>query len=123
MSNQNTTAFEGWALVEQMGFRRTVGKVCEIEQYGTKMLRLDVPFFDDGAKEPSGYTTIFAGGPSIYQVSPLDEELALHMARSQSDPRPVRPMAFRVEDKRDPHEAALNEERETYREGSGGEDE
>lgn len=100
-------AFEGWALVEQMGFRRTVAKVREVEQFGTKMLRLDVPFWEraeapepaDG--QPTGYATRFAGGPSLYQVTPMDEEVAIHMARKQSDPRPVRPVAFRIEDNRD----------------------
>lgn len=100
-------AYEGWALVEQMGFRRTIAKVCEVEQYGTKMLRLDVPFWsggEDGA--PAGYSTLFAGGPSLYQVSPLDEELALSQARRQSDPRPVRPVQYRIEDQRIPGDNA-----------------
>jgi hypothetical protein len=96
-------AFEGWALVEQMGFRSSVAKVREVEQFGAKMLRLDVPFWDGNARlserAPDGYTTRFAGGPSLYQVSPLDEDLALNMARKQSDPRPVRPTTFRLEDK------------------------
>lgn len=96
-------AYEGWALVEQMGFRRTVGKVREVEQFGTKMLRLDVPFFDGGAKDPSGYSTLFAGGPSLYQVSPLDDELALDMAKRQSDPRPARPISYRIEDRSQDH--------------------
>lgn len=95
-----TTAFAGWALVEQMGFRRTVANVCEVEQYGAKMLRMDVPFWNGAEPSaPAGYTTLFAGGPSIYQVSPLDEELALSMAREQADPRPVRPVKYRIEHK------------------------
>jgi hypothetical protein len=89
------TAYEGWALIEQMGFRKTVAKVREVEQFGAKMLRLDVPFFD-GDGPPAGFTTRFAGGQSLYQVSPMDEELALTAARQQSDPRPVRPATFRI---------------------------
>lgn len=91
--------YEGFALVEQMGFRKTVAKIREVEQFGAKMLRLDVPFWN-GLKQdvpPDGYTTRFAGGSSLYQVSPLDEELALNYARQQSDPRPVRPTSFRIE--------------------------
>jgi hypothetical protein len=99
-----TAAYEGWALVEQMGFRRTIAKVCEVEQYGTKMLRLDVPFWNGGDEDrlsaPAGYSTLFAGGPSLYQVSPLDDELALSQARRQADPRPVRPVQYRLEDQR-----------------------
>jgi hypothetical protein len=94
------TPYEGWALIEQMGFRKTVAKVREVEQFGTKMLRMDVPFFDGDKPEPAGYATRFAGGPSLYQVSPLEDELALHMARQQSDPRPVKPTSFRIEDQR-----------------------
>jgi hypothetical protein len=88
--------YEGWALVEQMGFRQTIGKVREVETFGTKMLRLDVPFFEDGAPEP-GFVTRFCGGPSLYQVTPMDEELALAKAKHHSDPRPVRPTTYRIE--------------------------
>lgn len=86
-------AYEGWALVEQMGFRRTVGKVREVEIYGTKMLRLDVPIPD----KLDDFTTQFVGGPSIYQITPLAEDVALEMVRSQADPRPVRPTIYRGE--------------------------
>lgn len=80
--------------------RQTVAKIREVEQFGAKMVRLDVPFFDgEDRAQPAGYTTRFAGGPSLYQVSPLDEELALSMARRQADPRPVRPTVFRIEQK------------------------
>jgi hypothetical protein len=92
-------AYQGWALIEQMGFRKTVAKVREVEQFGTKMLRMDVPFFNGTDSEVSGWATRFAGGPSLYQVSPLDEELALSMSHAQSDPRPVRPTSFRLEHK------------------------
>ena len=86
-----TTAYEGWALVEQMGFRKTVGRVAEVEMYGTKMLRLDIPTLGGGT------VTRFCGGPSLYQVSPLEEDVALEMVKRQSDPRPVKPTTFRIE--------------------------
>jgi hypothetical protein len=92
--------YSGWALVEQMGFRKTVGRVQEIEQYGAKMLRLDIPVFGADGKPNGEYVTRFCGGPSLYQVSPLDEQLALDYAVRQSDPRPVRPTSYQVEDKR-----------------------
>ena len=91
------TSYTGWALVEQMGFRQTVGKVCEIEQYGTKMLRLDIPTPED----PESFTTRFCGGPSIYQVTPLSEAVALGMIKDQRDVRPVRPTDYRIENKRE----------------------
>lgn len=94
-------AYEGWALVEQMGFRQTVGKVSEIEVYGTKMLRLDVPVFAiPNASDPMEYVTRFCGGPSLYQVTPLEESTAIDMSRRQADPRPVKPASYQLEDRR-----------------------
>jgi hypothetical protein len=92
--------YSGWALVEQMGFRKTVGRVREVEQYGTKMLRLDVPVFADG-KVTEEYVTRFCGGPSLYQVTPLSEEVAIDAARRQGDPRPVKPTQYQIEDQSD----------------------
>lgn len=90
-------AYEGWALVEQMGFRKTVGKVREVEQFGAKMLRLDVPVpvNGDGA-DTVEWTTRFCGGPSLYQVTPLAEDVAIDMAKRQGDPRPVKPTEYRL---------------------------
>lgn len=98
-----TESYAGWALVEQMGFRKTVGKVHEVEMYGAKMLRLDIPPGDinenpDRADNPERWTTRFCGGPSLYQVTPLSEEVALDMVKRQADPRPVRPTTYRIED-------------------------
>jgi hypothetical protein len=97
MSETPIMGYSGWALVEQMGFRRTVGKVTEVEMYGTKMLRLDIPPPDGGEE---GWTTRFCGGPSLYQVSPLSEAVALDQIKRQGDARPVRPTDYRLEDKR-----------------------
>jgi hypothetical protein len=91
-------AYEGWALVEQMGFRRTVAKVREVEMFGTKMLRMDVPIGDTLDGE---FTTRFAGGPSLYQVTPLSDEVALDSVKRQGDPRPVKPTSYQVEDHSD----------------------
>lgn len=98
MSEETITGgYSGWALVEQMGFRKTVGKVSEVEMYGTKMLRLDIPPPNGGEE---GWTTRFCGGPSLYQVSPLSEAVALDAIKRQADPRPVRPTDYRLEDQR-----------------------
>lgn len=116
MSEQQLTSYSGWALVEQMGFRKTVGKVCEVEQYGTKMLRLDIPpprgqgQDADWFLREEGWTTRFCGGPSLYQVSPLSEAVALDALKRQGDSRPVRPTDYRLAPPRngaddDDHEA------------------
>lgn len=105
------TAYEGWALVEQMGFRKTVGKIAEVEQYGAKMLRLDIPAFDATGEADVvavSWSTRFCGGPSIYQVTPLDEAVALAMAKRQGDPRPVKPIEYRIEDQRKLHEEQVH---------------
>lgn len=95
--DNNGTAYSGWALVEQMDFRKTVGKVSEVELYGTKMLRLDVPAFRGDGEMEVDFVTRFCGGSSLYQVTPLTDEVAVDMARMQSDPRPVKPTQYRLE--------------------------
>jgi hypothetical protein len=113
MGEAQLTSYSGWALVEQMGFRKTVGKVCEVEQYGTKMLRLDIPP-PDGSED--GWTTRFCGGPSLYQVSPLSETVALDAIKRQADPRPVRPTDYRIEAPRhwgDPHDDDAADQRDS----------
>lgn len=124
--NGAAAAYRGWALVEQMGFRQTVAWVSEVEQYGTRMLRLDVPIPDlmsdeDWAAPGSGsearfgatgneqearsaatgktedrFVTRFAGGPSLYQVTPLSADVARAHAERMRDPRPVRPVDYRL---------------------------
>lgn len=95
---EEQVGYAGYALVEQMGFRKTVGLVREVEQYGAKMLRLDIPFTNgDGAEE---WTTRFCGGPSLYQVTPLSEEVARDAIKRQGDQRPVKPTDYRLENKR-----------------------
>jgi hypothetical protein len=97
MSETPATGYSGWALVEQMGFRKTVGIVTEVEMYGTKMLRLDIPVMNGADSDKREWTTRFCGGPSLYQVTPLSEEFALDMLKEQGDERPVRPVDYRLE--------------------------
>lgn len=67
-----TTAYEGWAIVELFGHVKLAGRVSEADQFGTKMLRLDVPAIGDA---PS-FTT-FKGGSALYAVTPCTEEVAV----------------------------------------------
>lgn len=92
------TTYEGWAIVEQMGFKRTVGKIAEIEMYGTKLLRIDRPYFKlENDREIDGWVTAFAGGQSIYNITPIADDVGVALARKQGDPRPVRPIEYRLE--------------------------
>ena len=83
-----TEAYQGWALSSKNGLPPHGWKSApEVEQFGTKMLQLYVPFFANGSAEPAGFATRFAGGPSLYQVSPLEEKAgAPYGAQSERSP-------------------------------------
>lgn len=80
----DTDAYTGWAVVELMGHRRIAGHVSEAAQYGTAMIRIDVP--TEGG-EP---ITQFYGGNSIYCLSPVTEDVARAVAL-RNKPAPVSP--------------------------------
>jgi hypothetical protein len=86
------TAYEGWAMLELMGHRQRVGHVQEVEMYGGKMLRVDIP-------AEGGDVTEFYGCSSIYALRPIAEDIARDAARRYGDPRPVRPVEYRIEDR------------------------
>jgi hypothetical protein len=92
MSGLNEKAFEGWAFLELMGHRQRVGYVREVELFGGKLLRIDIP--TDG-----GDVTEFYGCSSIYALRPISEEIARDRAKAYGDPRPVKPVQYRIEDR------------------------
>lgn len=59
-----------FAIVEVLGHRTLVGRVAEVERFGTKMLQVE-PFFADAMLGP-----IMLGGGSIYQFTPCSAETA-----------------------------------------------
>ena len=59
-----------YAIVEILGHRTLVGRVTEIERFGTKMLQVE-PFFGDLMLGP-----VLFGGGSIYQFTPCSAEVA-----------------------------------------------
>lgn len=59
-----------FAIVEALGHRTLVGRIAEIERFGTKMLQVE-PFFGDVMLGP-----ILLGGGSIYQLTPCSAEVA-----------------------------------------------
>jgi len=83
------TAYEGWAILEVMGYRQRVGRVQEVEMYGGKMLRIDLEL-------EGGDVTEFYSCASIYALRPLSEEVARDAAKRHADPRPVRPVDYRA---------------------------
>jgi hypothetical protein len=81
---ENTTIFEGWAILELMGHRRLAGYVREQEVAGQGFIRIDVPA-RDGKKLVA---TQFYSPGSIYCMTPTTEQIARRVAAS-SQPEPV----------------------------------
>jgi hypothetical protein len=65
------TIIDQFAIVEIFGHRKHAGRIMEVELYGTKMLRIDIPTEGDFDK---GFTSHFYGGGSIFSVSPCTLE-------------------------------------------------
>ncbi len=59
-----------FAIVEALGHRTLVGRVAEVERFGTKMLQVE-PFFGDVMLGP-----VLLGGSSIYQFTPCSAQIA-----------------------------------------------
>lgn len=77
-----------WAIIEIMGFRKHAGRIREVEQFGTKMLRIDIPVKGDPAK--NGWETHCYGGPSIFSITPTDEATALKINKPYEAPATYR---------------------------------
>lgn len=59
-----------YAIVEALGHRTLVGRISEVERFGTKMLQVE-PFFGDVMLGP-----VLLGGGSIYQLTPCTASTA-----------------------------------------------
>lgn len=84
-------AFEGWAIVELMGHRTRGGYAKDVELFGGKMLRIDIPVATDTT------VTEFYGCSAIYALRPCTEQIVKdHVKRShEGDMRPIRPVDYR----------------------------
>jgi hypothetical protein len=60
-----------WALIEIMGHRSHWGRCREVERFGAKMIRIDVPIKGDAIA--NGWESHFYGGASIFSFTPADE--------------------------------------------------
>lgn len=76
-----------WAILELMGHRRLGGQVTEVELFGAKVCRIDIPNATDPAKT---FATQFYGGNSIYCLTPSTEAAARAVAKT-SQPAPIQP--------------------------------
>jgi hypothetical protein len=59
-----------YAIVELFGHTTLVGRICEIERFGAKMLAIE-PVFNGKLLDP-----IYHGGAAIYRLSPCSREIA-----------------------------------------------
>lgn len=73
-------SFDEWAILELMGHRKMAGRVSEVQLFGAKMLRIDIP------SDPPA-TQIY-GGAAIYCLTPTTEETCRAFAK-RAAPAPV----------------------------------
>lgn len=79
-----TETFDTWAILEQLGHRRTAGRVTEEQRFGAVMGRIDIP-------RPDGsFVTHYFGSASVYGLTPTTEANARAVA-AHNQPEPVHP--------------------------------
>lgn len=74
-----------WACVEIFGHRKHYGRVREVEKFGAKLLRIDVPIAVSAPLlgEEERFETHLYGGSSIFSFTPMTEEAARKWAASE----------------------------------------
>jgi hypothetical protein len=84
---------ELWACVEIFGHRKHYGRIKELERFGTKMLRVDVPTQTAAPLlgESEQFETFLYGGASIFSLTPMTEEAARKGAEAER-PKPYKPL-------------------------------
>lgn len=92
-------AFREWALLELMGHRRFAGLVQDVEVFGRRLVRLDIP------SEPP--VTQFYGADAVYCVTPVGEETARAFAKNAIRPQPISRYELVADT---PHPAAPNDD-------------
>lgn len=87
----SSVVFEGWAIIELFGHRQRGGFVKDVEMFGGKLLRIDIPV------APDATVTEFYGCTAIYALRPYAEAIVRdHVKNSyDGDLRPVRPLDYR----------------------------
>ena len=89
MTNAAEQAYEGFALVELLGHRRSAGMLTVVEMAGIKMLRIDTP--DPSGEDGKYIATQFYPPGALYCISPSDKATVLEVVnrRSYVLPEPV----------------------------------
>lgn len=100
---------DDWAIVELMGHVKMAGRVSEVERFGAKMGRIDIPYIMPDCKACNGtgrvvnppekcnyctgFVAQFFGGNSVYRITPVSEEVARDTAK-RNTPEPVSPWDY-----------------------------
>jgi hypothetical protein len=63
-----------YAIVEQLGHRTFVGRVAEVDRFGTKMLQIEAIFRDELLP------AVLIGGSTLFQFTPCSREVAAKRA-------------------------------------------
>jgi hypothetical protein len=66
-----------YAIVEVLGHRTYIGRVTEVERFGTKLMSIE-PVFKGKLLPP-----VYVGGGSLYQFTPIDKATAQRRAPSE----------------------------------------
>ena len=72
-----------YAIVEVFGHRRLAGRIVEVERFGAKLLRIDVP---DGGDFATGFKTQFYGGAALFSITPTEEATERRMNKPYEAP-------------------------------------
>ena len=67
-----------WACAEIFGHRKHYGRISEVERFGAKMLRIDVPLAPAAPLlgEDEKFESFVYGGGAIFSLTPMTEEAA-----------------------------------------------
>lgn len=84
---------EIYACVEVFGHRKHYGRIKEVDRFGAKMLRVDVPTRSSAPLlgEDEQFETFIYGGSAIFSLTPMTEEAARKWAEAER-PKPYRPL-------------------------------
>lgn len=90
MSDQ-TNGDYGFAIVEIYGHQKIAGYCRAVEQFGTVMLRVDVP----ATAHTPAFTKDF-GGNAVFSITPVDEAVALNAAAKLAESGCVRRLQWHM---------------------------
>lgn len=81
-----------YAVLEVFGRRKHAGRIKEVDLFGTKLCRIDIPKDGDFAK---GFNTHFYGGASIFSMTPCD---LAYVQRANKPYEPASRLTYREEE-------------------------